>query len=1016
MIAKIFSQRGSRVTALAISAAVLVTCLSIALVGTLAAPGDVSETFVSPYPSGYMPREFGSTWTNNVIDAYTWASSDPAIIRVTRNASNYTEASATALDYGACAIIAGARNGVISPRMICIRERTNIARYTLAGGNTGYIANKNSGTLIIPISVWNDFDAQADLRLITWVSLDTDVARVDSSSRVVTAQGNDGYAVIRGECLDPWGVKHYILYRVAVGNVPNPLFTVLGVTVTPDPATANLGGTVGFTAQVQSSGSVTAPQDVTWELLGSAISYLTVASGGGTTLNVPANETATTLTIRATSVANPSVSKNVTVTINRPTVSGVTISPKPAPDKEPGQSQFFSATVQGDTGVSQNVTWEVIGSESVSGGTRMDGSTLIIAADEKAPSLIVRAISAADPTKADNVIVKIPSNRGDVKLPPTGINLSGPDTAYRGYAQTYTAAVLPAGADQAVTWNVYGMFPSDSGTFISNGVLYVAAGEQANILTVRATSTADSSKQAEMEVQVTDRIIVPTQIVIQGPDSVVKGGTGQYTVTTVPADASKLVNWYVFGKDPNSNTYIDANGVLHVDPNETSSSLTVRAVSGYNAAVSGEKVVNVTPANPTSVTVNAPNSVLKGSTTTAGQISAVVLPAGASQAVAWSISGQQNAGTTINPTTGVLTVAAGENASYLTVTATTTTGGISGYKSIQLINIEIPPTNISITPTSATMNRGDSRQFIATVTPSNASTTVGWQIVGSSSPGTTLNNGVLYISPAETATQLTVRAYCIGYSHIYADAVVTINVIITEIPEDVDGAILDNSLTGDGTWVEIARNGNYSLIVRRNYINVNNNGHLNEPTWQFCPYGTSNVYSNSSVRDNINKWFNRTASAENLAANARLRRFTVGNTAMTVIGTSGQTASITNGYSKPIPSYLSSGNDVAFALSWGEAASFCSSVHFMRNTNPGNQPSRPNAVLNYQKIVIPNIYYYGMWLRSPGDNSYTAAGLGYFADANGRVFQLHIATNDTSERGMVYPAVWVHRDIFDANK
>jgi len=987
----------TRFLALAISAAVLVTCLSVALAGTLAAPGDVSETFVSPYPSSYIPRELGATWTLNVIDAYTWASSDTNIARVTRNASNYTEATATALDYGAFAIIAGARNGIISPRTFFVRERSNIARYALAGGNTGYIANKNSGTLIIPISVWNDFDAQADLRLITWVSLDTDVARVDSSSRVVTAQGKDGYAVIRGECLDPWGVKHYILYRVAVGNVPNPLFTVLGITVTPDPASVNLGGTVGFTAQVQSSGSMTAPQDVTWELLGSAISYLTVASGGGTTLNVPAGETATTLTIRATSVANPSVFKNVTVTINRPTVSGVVISPKPAPDRDPGQSQFFSATVQGGAGVSQNVTWEVIGSESASGGTRMDGSTLIIAADERAPSLIVRATSVADPTKYDNVKVNLPINKGGVVVPPTGINLSGPDVAYRGYAQTYAATVLPAGANQNVTWDVYGMFPSGSGTFISNGVLYVAAGEQTSTLTIRATSVANASVMAEKEVQVEDRIIIPIQLVINGPASVEKGASGQYTVSTTPADASKLVNWHVFGASQGSTTYIDTNGVLHVGVNEASSSLTVRAVSVYNAAVSAERVVSVTAPNPTSVTVNAPNSVLKGSTTTAGQISATVLPAGASQAVTWSISGQQNAGTMINPSTGVLTIAVGEGAAYLTVTATSTVNSsISGYKSIQLIDVVIAPTNISITPTSTSMNRGDSRQFIATVTPSNASTTVGWQIVGSSSPGTTLNNGVLYISPTEAATQLTVRAYCVGYSHIYADAVVTINIPITEIPERVDGGILDGGLTGDGTWIEIARNGNYSLIVRKEVLPI---GRVNFDD-------RTNIYTQASIRGRVNSWFNST-----LSSGARLRNFTVSNDCLNKLGAFASLESY--GYSKPTGTLTRTGNDVAFLLSFAEAASFCSMQYATSTTTFAN--SHPYAQANFNKLTKPGALTYDFWwLRSPGH--YASTTTNSSVGSHSLPLADCVYANSTIAPHFVRPALWVHRNIFDSTK
>ena len=245
---------------------------------------------------------------------------------------------------------------------------------------------------------------------------------------------------------------------------------------------------------------------------------------------------------------------------------------------------------------------------------------------------------------------------------------------------------------------------------------------------------------------------------------------------------------------------------------------------------------------------------------------------------------------------------------------------------------------------------------------------------------------------------------------------------ITETPTIADdgsgngGRVLTDAQTGDGKWVEIARNGDYSLIVRANYINTYASGHYNDPTWQYVNYASA-VYANSTVNKAINDWFNGnvTGDKDKLSATAKLRQFTVQNNAISVPGTSSSMAGMTNGFSKPTNVKIPSGsNDVAFALSYGEAANFCSVTHDIRPiiNDLQMQPSSSIAQKNFAKITIPAYttgYRYGAWLRSPGDVAGTMGAL----NNDGRAFQFQLSHTPSEECGLVYPALWVDSAIFD---
>jgi uncharacterized repeat protein (TIGR02543 family) len=244
---------------------------------------------------------------------------------------------------------------------------------------------------------------------------------------------------------------------------------------------------------------------------------------------------------------------------------------------------------------------------------------------------------------------------------------------------------------------------------------------------------------------------------------------------------------------------------------------------------------------------------------------------------------------------------------------------------------------------------------------------------------------------------------------------------ITDTSTGVTGRILPANMAGDTSdWIEIAQNGDFSLIVRKNYLNwYSQASRYNDPAWQYTNFGATNNYLNSNVRNIINNWFNGRSfsAADNLPADARLRDYTMQNTAKNVLGTScNPSASLTNGLSKPTIYQVGVGDDIAFALSYSEAANFCSKLYFMRNMYESNQKSSTLAVTNYDKINFPSGRGYGMWLRSPGDLSFTASAMDhrYGATLSGRVFQYNLSpAGGYDEYGLVYPALWVNSAIFE---
>jgi hypothetical protein len=334
---------------------------------------------------------------------------------------------------------------------------------------------------------------------------------------------------------------------------------------------------------------------------------------------------------------------------------------------------------------------------------------------------------------------------------------------------------------------------------------------------------------------------------------------------------------------------------------------------------------------------------------------------------------------------------------------------------------DIPAASIDFAGGNLTIKVGEYRNLfnMLTINPPNATVIndITWSIVGSGGSGAYFDlNGPSITGKA--AGNGTVRAELAanknGGTPLTADLKVTVIADITDEPSPEDGRILTPSQTGDtATWIEIAKNGNYSLIVRAHFIDWYGRDR-NYPEWNYTSFGMNNAYGNSNVRKYINAWFTgegtSNSRADKLPANARLRQFTVQNNAKYILGAGSNMVGLINGYSKPTSTHIGNAEDVAFALSYGEAANFISLTHFARNMNPETRKSSPYAIKNYQKLDFIKLPY-GMWLRSPGDINGTACVL--HLGNQGRVFPFGLTLGNPDDRGLLYPAVWVDQAIFN---
>jgi hypothetical protein len=278
-----------------------------------------------------------------------------------------------------------------------------------------------------------------------------------------------------------------------------------------------------------------------------------------------------------------------------PAQISVSISPSSA-TVSPGAQQQFAALVVGTSNTA--VSWKVTG--GAANGTISTAGLYTAPATVPNPALVtVTATSQADSSKIGSATVTVQSSTSVQILPPSV-------TLQVGGMQQFSATVNGS-TNQAVTWSVLGANANGTinGTGFYNAPAVVPNPAQ---VTVQATSQADPTKSGTATVTVI--AATPSITVTPNPSSVGNFATQQFD-TVANNLSSNAVTWQVNGVTGGSQQlgFISSSG-LYVAPGgvptksagnstNTTTTVSVTAVSQANPAVSGSAIVTISPSNQT---------------------------------------------------------------------------------------------------------------------------------------------------------------------------------------------------------------------------------------------------------------------------------------------------------------------------------------------------------------------------------------------------------------------------------
>ena len=318
-----------------------------------------------------------------------------------------------------------------------------------------------------------------------------------------------------------------ILYVIAVSATsdqsdvkPIRVVSVSGVSVEPINQFVAIGRTIQFRATV--SGNNNPDNAVKWKV--SSNTSGTGAVTAGTSINatgvliVAANESLTVLYIFAYSVIDPVKYGVIPVSVVRPTVTAVTVSPANQTITA-GNTMQFNAAVSGTFNPSAAVSWRVSSNSSGTGavtpGTNINTNGLLtVAANESLTALYIIATSNADSTKSGAAVVSVlVSSVISVTVSPASQTIQA-----GAMIQFYAAVTGVNNPSTAVTWrvssNAAGTGAVTAGTSIdSNGLLTIAANETIQTLFIFAVSALDPSKSGSVYLSVIPApIVTPTPV------------------------------------------------------------------------------------------------------------------------------------------------------------------------------------------------------------------------------------------------------------------------------------------------------------------------------------------------------------------------------------------------------------------------------------------------------------------------------------------------------------------------
>jgi len=528
---------------------------------------------------------------------------------------------------------------------------------------------------------------------------------------------------------------------------PPPPPPPISVSVSPPTTSVFLGAPQQFAASVTN----TTNPGVNWSVNGvpGGDSVVGTISNAGLYTAPQIMPSPATLTVAATSVADPSKSASATVTVMSDI--SITVSPGTAP-VELGSLRQFAASVTSSGNPNRAVSWSVSGSgcSGAACGT-VDSSGLFTAPQilPSPPSVTLTARSVADPSKAASAAITVTSN--------FALTVSGPASVNTGATVAYTATITPApnsNPSRVVNWSVSG--PGCSGAAcgsITGTGNYTAPASAPSPAAVNITATpeADPSKAASLAVTINSTVTVTVAPVSAN----VALGQSQPFAAMVTGTQDTSVTWDVNGvvggnstvgtvtnspSDPDHTTYTAPASL------PTPNQVTVRARSNASPSVFGTATVTLTSAIAVQV---APSSSIRAINHT--QTFTVQVANSSNQTVQWAVNGIPGGDATLgqicvassSPCQPIATSSAGTvdylapssvpSSNPVTVSATSQADpSKSGSGQVTIL----AHVQVSVLPSSVTLAPGTTHPFTAQV-DGTANQNVTWQVsgVGCSGPG-----------------------------------------------------------------------------------------------------------------------------------------------------------------------------------------------------------------------------------------------------------------------------------------
>ena len=460
--------------------------------------------------------------------------------------------------------------------------------------------------------------------------------RVELSSTTAggsTPKGRFGFTALSNrQAVALWYENRGVEYRGYAQNItPGGLFAlVVGTQGSVSSTITTPAGTLQMTANIFPA---TANQAVTWSIV-TGTGIATISTSGLVTA-----QTNGTVWAKAVSVLDNTVSDSLLITITGQagvTVTSIIVSTQgsvPAVINTAGGTLQMVATLL-PANANQAVTWSIV---VVTGNASISTTGLVTAASNG--TVWAKAVSVQTPSMKDSLLITISnqpipvtsiivSTQGSV---PAAINTAG------GTLQM-VATLLPANANQAVTWSI--VVVTGNASISTTGIVTAASN---GTVWAKAVSVQTPSKKDSLLITISNQPIPVTALIVSTQASVpaiisINNGSLQMVATIVPANASNTaVTWSLI--NVSGSATISNTGLVTAQTNGT---VWAKAVSVSNSAAKDSLLITISNqfVPLVSLVVKTLGNVPATITSVIGtlQMVAIITPSNATnQAVTWSI-------------------------------------------------------------------------------------------------------------------------------------------------------------------------------------------------------------------------------------------------------------------------------------------------------------------------------------------------------------------------------------------